>query len=216
VADPKAYGLNLPVLENHPYFVIVTTSKDIDVDLAAEFARMTLPEFKSMNPSFNKPVILGASEPQILLPFGRAESFEENLKAFKGPLSTWTAVKLGSRETVDALAQRLKVDANQIREVNDIPRGMRIKPGSTVIIPKTAKNSDVPVYLANSGALMLEKDVKKVANTKAKNTKTNSNSAKKSNGSSTQKKSVAKTDAQKSNKKPKSEAQLAQNSKKSN
>jgi membrane-bound lytic murein transglycosylase D len=224
VADPKAYGLNLPVLENHPYFVIVTTSKDIDIELAAEFARMTLPEFKAMNPSFNKPVILGASEPQILLPFGRAESFEENLKSFQGPLATWTAVKLGSRETVDNLAQRLNVDANQIREVNDIPRGMRIKPGSTVIIPKNEINSDVPIYLANSGALLLEKDIKKVASknsaktatkTKAKSPNTNNNTAKKSNTSSTQKKTTEKSDAQKSNKKPSSEAKVAQNSKKS-
>jgi len=224
VSDPKAYGLNLPVLENHPYFVIVSTSKDIDVELAAEFARMTLPEFRAMNPSFNKPVILGASEPQILLPFGRAESFEENLKSFQGPLATWTAVKLGSRETVDNLAQRLNVDANQIREVNDIPRGMRIKPGSTVIIPKNEINSDVPIYLANSGALLLEKDIKKVAskngaktatNTKAKRPNTNNNTAKKSNTSSTQKKTTEKSDAQKSNKKPSSEAKVAQNSKKS-
>jgi membrane-bound lytic murein transglycosylase D len=51
------------------------------------------------------------------------------------------------------------VDANQLREINGIPRGMRIKPGSTVIIPKTAKNSDVPVHLANNAALMLEKEV---------------------------------------------------------
>ena len=229
VSDPKAYGLNLPILENHPYFVIVTTSKDIDVELAAEFARMTLPEFKAMNPSFNKPVILGASEPQILLPFGRAESFEENLKSFEGPLATWTAVKLGSRETVDNLAQRLNVDANQVREVNAIPRGMRIKPGSTVIIPKNEINSDVPMYLANSGSLMLEKDIKKAANTNSakttkansntnKNTKaknTNNNTAKKSNSSNTQKKNTEKSDAQKSNKKPSSEAKVAQNSKKS-
>jgi membrane-bound lytic murein transglycosylase D len=227
VSDPKAYGLNLPVLENHPYFVIVTTSKDIDVDLAAEFARMTLPEFKAMNPSFNKPVILGASEPQILLPFGRAESFEENLKSFQGPLATWTAVKLGSRETVDHLARRLNVDANQIREVNAIPRGMRIKPGSTVIIPKNEINSDVPIYLANSGALMLEKDIKKAANTNsAKTTKTNTNkntkaknttndTAKKSNTGTTQKKSTEKSDTQKSNKKPSSETKVAQNPKKS-
>ena len=54
VANPKSYGLTLPTLENHPYFVIVTTSKDIDVDLAAQFARMTVDEFKAMNPSFNK------------------------------------------------------------------------------------------------------------------------------------------------------------------
>jgi membrane-bound lytic murein transglycosylase D len=209
VLDPKAYGLKLPTLENHPYFVIVTTSKDIDVDLAAEFARMTLPEFKAMNPSFNKPVILGASEPQILLPFGRAESFQENINAHKGRLSSWTAVQLGSRETVDKLATRLNVDAAQIREINGIPRGMRIKPGSTVIIPKTAKNTDVPMHLANNAALMLEKEV---AQKKAQ--------AKKNSGANKKTASNKKSASNKTNKKTKtdnkSDTKLAQNQKKSN
>jgi membrane-bound lytic murein transglycosylase D len=218
VDDPKSYGLNLPVLENHPYFVVVTTSKDVDVDLAAEFARMTVPEFKAMNPSFNKPVILGASEPQILLPFGRAESFQENLNAYKGPLSTWTAVRLGARETVDNLAKRLSVDANQIREVNGIPKGMRIKPGSTVIIPKSAKNSDVPLHLANNASLMLEKDIKKTV--AAKKSTSKKSTAKKSSASDSKKQTVAKASSQKSNqkpsKKPNSDKKLAENSKKAN
>ena len=175
---------------------------------------MTVPEFKAMNPSFNKPVILGASEPQILLPFGRAESFQENLNAYKGPLSTWTAVRLGARETVDNLAERLSVDANQIREVNGIPRGMRIKPGSTVIIPKTAKNSDVPLHLANNASLMLEKDIKKAATTKKSTAK--KSTVKKANSSGPKKQTVAKTSPQKSNKKPNSDKKMAENSKKSN
>jgi membrane-bound lytic murein transglycosylase D len=116
---------------------------------------MSLEEFRAMNPSFNKPVILGASDPQILLPFGRAESFQENLLSYKGRLSSWTAVRINSRETVDQLASRLDVDANQIRQINDIPRGMRIKPGSTVIIPKGTKASDIA--RAGCGAKTQEK-----------------------------------------------------------
>ncbi len=180
VSDPKAYGLNLPVLENHPYFVIVTTEKDIDVELAAQFARMSLEEFRAMNPSFNKPVILGASDPQILLPFGRAESFQENLLQYKGRLSSWTAIRINSRETVDQLASRLDVDANQIRQINDIPRGMRIKPGSTVIIPKGTKASDIADHLANNTSkLLLEKDVAPKPKKKPTQTAKSSQKAKK-------------------------------------
>ncbi|MFM9113932.1 MAG: transglycosylase SLT domain-containing protein, partial [Polynucleobacter victoriensis] len=160
VLDSKAYGLTLPKLQNHPYFVVVTTSKDVDVSLAAQFARMSVEEFRAMNPSFNKPVILGASEPQILLPYGRAQSFQENMNAYKGRLSSWTAIRLGARETVDQLATRLNVEAHQIREINDIPKGMRIKAGSTVIVPKVGKSKDVPEHLANNTTqLLLEKEV---------------------------------------------------------
>ena len=206
VLDSKAYGLTLPKLQNHPYFVVVTTSKDVDVSLAAQFARMTVEEFRAMNPSFNKPVILGASEPQILLPYGRAQSFQENLNAYKGRLSSWTAIRLGARETVDQLATRLNVEAHQIREINDIPKGMRIKAGSTVIVPKVGKSKDVPEYLANNTTqLLLEKEVAaKKKGVKKKGAKTTGAKKTASNGGATNKA------------KPKGESKVASNSKKSN
>lgn len=218
VANPKSYGLTLPTLENHPYFVIVTTSKDIDVDLAAQFARMTVDEFKAMNPSFNKPVILGASEPQILLPFGRAESFQENLLQYTGRLSSWTAIRVANRETVDQLATRLDVDANQVRQINNIPKGMRIKAGSTVLIPRGGKVGDVAEHLANNaGKLMLEREA--VAKPKPKTTAQNTSGSKAKKPANKQ--SGNKQTANNSNKakpKPKSEAdtKVAANEKKAN
>jgi membrane-bound lytic murein transglycosylase D len=194
--------------------VIVTTQKDIDVDLAAQFARMTVEEFRAMNPSFNKPVILGASDPQILLPFGRAESFQENLLQYTGRLSSWTAVRVANRETVEQLATRLDVDANQVRQINNIPKGMRIKAGSTVLIPRGGKVGDVAEHLANNaGKLMLEKE----AAAKAKPKTTAQNTGKKS----ANKKSANKQTANNTNKpKPKPKAQadskVAANEKKAN
>jgi membrane-bound lytic murein transglycosylase D len=211
VANPKSYGLTLPTLENHPYFVIVTTEKDIDVDLAAQFARMTLDEFKAMNPSFNKPVILGASEPQILLPFGRAESFQENLMEYTGRLSSWTAIRVANRETVDQLATRLDVDANQVRQINNIPKGMRIKAGSTVLIPRGGKVGDVAGHLANNaGKLMLEREAKP----KPKTTANNANGAKAKNPANKQ--TANNTNKPKPKPKAAADSSVATNEKKAN
>ena len=222
VADPKSYGLTLPTLENHPYFVIVTTEKDIDVELAAQFARMTLEEFRAMNPSFNKPVILGASEPQILLPFGRAESFQENLLQYTGRLSSWTAIRVANRETVDQLATRLDVDANQVRQINNIPKGMRIKAGSTVLIPRGGKVGDVAEHLANNaGKLMLEREAAK-PKAKAKTTANNGSGAKAkkpANKQAANKQTANKQTANNANKpkpKPQADPKVAANEKKAN
>jgi membrane-bound lytic murein transglycosylase D len=213
VANPKSYGLTLPTLENHPYFVIVTTEKDIDVDLAAQFARMTLDEFKAMNPSFNKPVILGASEPQILLPFGRAESFQENLMEYTGRLSSWTAIRVANRETVDQLATRLDVDANQVRQINNIPKGMRIKAGSTVLIPRGGKVGDVAGHLANNaGKLMLEREA--AAKPKPKTTANNANGAKAKNPANKQ--TANNTNKPKPKPKAPADSSVAANEKKTN
>ncbi|AQV94839.1 lytic transglycosylase [Cupriavidus necator] len=160
IANPAAYGVRLPEIPDHPYFVTVTTSRDIDVNLAAKLADMSVEEFKALNPSFNRPVILGASNPQILLPFDNAERFQYNLNTYRGGLSSWSAVTVDSRERVESLAARLNVDADTLREINSIPRGMRLKAGSTVMIPRSGHHDqDISATLADSAMLAMEPDV---------------------------------------------------------
>ena len=156
VLDPKAYGIVLPELENHPYFVAIDVTRDIDVDLIIKLADITPDDFRNLNPSFNKPVILSAANQQILLPFGRAELFQENLRSYTQPLSTWTAVSVPTTESAEQLSKRLGVSVAVLREVNAIPPGMRVRAGSTVLIPKpSTKSADVPEHLAENARLNL-------------------------------------------------------------
>jgi len=161
VMNPQAYGLALPTIPNHPYFVTVTTAHDIDVDIAAKLANMTPDEFRSLNPSFKKPVILGATQPQILLPFDNASAFEHNLKAYTGNLSSWTTYTVTERSAPAALAQKIGVDPDTLMEVNKIPVGMRLKPGSTIVIPRTDDDADedISADVAESAVLAMEPDV---------------------------------------------------------
>jgi len=158
VLDPQAYGIVLPELENHPYFVAVEVGNDIDVALVIKLAEIPSDEFQSLNPSFNKPVILSNANQQILLPFAHAEIFQANLKNYTKPLSSWTAVKVTKTEPVDQAAKTLGVDVDTLRQINGIPKGMRIKAGSTVLIPKTSHRAgDVSSAMAENASLSLEK-----------------------------------------------------------
>jgi len=158
VLDPRAYGIVLPDLENHPYFVAVDVGSDIDVALVIKLAEIPTDEFHSLNPSFNKPVILSNANQQILLPFAHAEIFQDNLKQYSKPLSSWTAVQVAKTESVDQAAKTLGVDVDTLREVNGIPKGMRIRAGSTVLIPKTNRRpGDVSTAMAENASLSLEK-----------------------------------------------------------
>ena len=158
VLDPQAYGIVLPELENHPYFVALDLDSDIDVALAIKLAEIPADEFHSLNPSLNKPVILSNANHQMLLPFAHAEIFQENLKQYTKPLSSWTAVQVSKTESVDQAAKTLGVDVDTLREVNGIPKGMRIRAGSTVLIPKTSRRpGDVSTALAENASLNLEK-----------------------------------------------------------
>jgi membrane-bound lytic murein transglycosylase D len=161
VMNPQQYGLTLPSIPNHPYFVTVTTSHDIDVDVAAKLANMTPDEFRSLNPSFKKPVILGATQPQILLPFDNASAFEHNLKDYTGQLSSWTVYTTDARTTPAALAEKIGVDADTLMSVNKIPAGMRLKAGSTLVVPRTDgdDDEDISADVAESAVLAMEPDV---------------------------------------------------------
>jgi len=188
VLDPKSYGIVLPELENHPYFVALDVDNDIDVALVIKLAEIPEEEFYNLNPSFNKPVILSNANQQILLPFAHAEIFQSNLKAYSKPLSTWTAVKIAKTESVDQAAKTLGVDVDALRAVNGIPKGMRIKAGSTVLIPKTSSRpGDVSTAMAENASLSLEKPAppaqkcakssKSGQNTKCASTKAKGNSS---------------------------------------
>ena len=62
VLDAERFGLALPSVANHPYFLSVKLERDIDVELAAaQFAGLSVEEFSLFNPQSNKPVILAAA-----------------------------------------------------------------------------------------------------------------------------------------------------------
>ncbi len=136
----------------------IDIDSDIDGALAIKLAEIPADEFHSLNPSLNKPVILSNASQQMLLPFAHAEIFQENLKQYTKPLSSWTAVQVSRTESVDQAAKTLGVDVDTLREVNGIPKGMRIRAGSTVLIPKTSRRpGDVSTALAENASLNLEK-----------------------------------------------------------
>jgi membrane-bound lytic murein transglycosylase D len=159
ISDPQQYGLTLPDIPNHPYFVTVTTARDIDVTMAAKLAGMSVEEFRSLNPSFAKPVILGATNPQILLPFDNAATFQKNLGSYTGALSSWTTYTVTERARPAAIAEKIGVDADTLMSVNRIPAGMRLKPGSTIVVPRTDDDDeDISADVAENAMLAIERD----------------------------------------------------------
>jgi len=129
------------------------------VDKVIQLSEITREQFLALNPSYYGPVILSGFNQEILLPYGKAELFKKNLSTNKAPLTSWTVVKLDRTDTVDSVASRLNTDADQIRDVNKIPKGMKIRSGSTIIIPKNENHQgNVPIDLAQNPSLSLERE----------------------------------------------------------
>ena len=156
VARPADFGLTLPELLNHPYFLSVPIEHDIDVAVAIRLADLPLDEFQSLNPQMNRPVILAAGTPQVLLPYDNANRFVRELPRHRGPLATWTAWTAPKTMKTAEAARSVGMADEQLREVNHIPARMMIKAGSTLLVPRgNALLADVSSHVADNATMSL-------------------------------------------------------------
>ena len=161
VANPQAFNADLPLIENHPYFQTVDITRDIDVSLVAQLAGVREEDFRALNPSLHRPVILAAGMPQILLPWDNAQVFRKNLEAYtEGQYASWTVWSVPSNMSVSAAAQRAGMSEADLRKVNGIPPRMLIKAGSALMIPRAnSTRQDVPGQIADNGQVAFTPEI---------------------------------------------------------
>ncbi len=161
VANPEAFGAELPLIENHPYFQRVQITRDIDVALAARLADVKIEDFKALNPSAHRPVIIAAGTPHILLPWNNATVFQRNFEAYtQGQYATWTAWTAPSTMNPAEAARRSGMNEAELRSINNIPPRMLIKVGSTLLVPRSAKvENDVTGHVADTGQVSLAPEI---------------------------------------------------------
>jgi membrane-bound lytic murein transglycosylase D len=157
VGNPPQYSVVLPSIPNHPYFQSVPLPRDMDVTVAAKLADISEQDFKALNPSAHRPVLLAAGSPNILLPWDNAEVFQRNYEASTlGRMATWTAWIAPSTMKVADAAKRVNMSEADFRAINNIPPRMLIKAGSALLVPRSANiMGDVTAQVADNGKLDL-------------------------------------------------------------
>ena len=161
VTAPESFNALLPLIENHPFFQTVSITRDIDVATAARLADVSLEDFKALNPSVNRPVILAAGVPQILLPWDNAAVFQRNLDAqSKGQLATWTVWIAPSTMNPAEAARRTGMSEAELRSINNIPPRVVITTGSSLLVPRSARMlQDVAAQVADNGQVGLAPEI---------------------------------------------------------
>ena len=162
IAHPEVYNIALPKVENQPYFTTVGKTRDIDVKLAAQLAELPMDEFKALNPQFNRPVIVGSTKTELLLPQENADKFKINLAQWGRTLSSWTTHTVtNTREKIETLAAKFSTTPDVLREANSIPPKMRLRAGSTILVPKTESTGEanISAEVADNAKMMIEPDV---------------------------------------------------------
>ena len=161
VAHPERFQASLPAIGNHPYFDTVDITRDIDVALVARMAGISEADFRELNPSLHRPVILAAGMPQVLLPWESAQNFRRNMLNYnEGRLASWTVWTVPANMTVSAAAQRSGMSEAEMRSLNGIPPRMMIKAGSALMVPRAAgSGKDVPGSVADNGQMAFTPEI---------------------------------------------------------
>jgi membrane-bound lytic murein transglycosylase D len=161
IAQPQNFNVRLPLIQNHPYFKSVSITRDIDVKLAANFSGVSLEDFKALNPSMSRPVILAAGTPEILLPWDNADRFQRRLEEHaQKQLATWTAWSVPKTMKVSEVSKLVKMTEAELRSVNQIPSGMQVKQGSTLLVARQgALDADVTEHLADNAKISFAPEI---------------------------------------------------------
>jgi membrane-bound lytic murein transglycosylase D len=135
ISNPRLLGFELDSVPNQPYFAVVKAPGHIDVLKAAQLADMPVEEFRSLNPGYNRPVIIQAAARQIVLPIDKVDGFHANLESNDDPLVTWQTYTLKNGETLDKVAAKFGTSVFRLREVNGFNGRKRVRPGQMVLVP---------------------------------------------------------------------------------
>lgn len=161
IAQPENFNARLPYIQNHPYFKSVSITRDIDVKLAANFAGVSMDDFRALNPSMSRPVILAAGTPEILLPWDNAERFLRRLDEHANkPLASWTAWTVPKTMKASEASKLVNMSEAELRSVNAIPKGMQVKQGSTLLVARQGSlDTDVTEHLADNAQISFAPEI---------------------------------------------------------
>jgi len=140
VADPAAFGLSLPEIDDSEYFASVELDGQMDLALLAELAGITLDEFYALNPGYNRwatdpdgphrAVVPVAAAPQLAAAIADLPSTQR---------MRWVRYRIRNGDSLITIASRHDTTPAVIREVNGI-RGNVIRAGHHLMIPTATRS----------------------------------------------------------------------------
>ena len=152
ILKAKSFGLELPPIANRPYFTVVKSPGNIEVLRAAQLANMAVDEFRSLNPGYNRAVMLHGAVHQIVLPVENVDQFRANLASNSDPLVTWQLYRWKRGDNLQGVAARFGISVGRLREVNGFALKRRVSAGSIWLVPSVAKdNPNEPDPSDNTG-----------------------------------------------------------------
>jgi len=134
-ADPGAFGLDLPPLDNKPYFAAATTGGQIDLNVAARLADMSAEDLLALNAGHKRWTSRPNGPNELLLPIDRIERFERAVAILPADQRLrWQRYRIKPGDSLNRIARQHGVTVKAIRHSNGL-RDSRIRAGKDLLIP---------------------------------------------------------------------------------
>ncbi|MBX7149331.1 LysM peptidoglycan-binding domain-containing protein [bacterium] len=154
-----------------------------DVYVLAKCAGVSVDEIRDLNPSLVAGVTPPGSKYDIVLPEGTADTFNENYcKVPRNSRANFVFHRVAKHETLYTIANKYKVPAQKIAQINNIAAKAKLAPGRIVMVPKEGKaleklmaETQPGVVNKNDGLLTASSEIVPAKKEKAKNKKQRDN-----------------------------------------
>lgn len=137
ILAPERFGVALTPIPDAAYFERVRLTRAIDAQAAARLAGMDKEEFLALNAAFPRRVLHSDAPIELILPAGRADTFQRNLES--GDWDRWQPYTVRRGERPADVARRLGVSLARLEAHNTLrlQRG-RFAADQTLLVPVTA------------------------------------------------------------------------------
>jgi membrane-bound lytic murein transglycosylase D len=135
VADPEAYGLELPEISNKPYFTVAGTGGQIDLNVAALSADLSVEQLLALNAGHKRWASRPDGPHELLLPVAHVDQFETALASLPDERRLrWQRYRIERGDNLNRIARRHGVTVEAIRRSNGL-KDSRIRAGRELLIP---------------------------------------------------------------------------------
>jgi membrane-bound lytic murein transglycosylase D len=134
ISESERHGIAIEQLPDQPYFNQVTIHASMDIHAAARLADMSSDEFIALNAAFPRKLIRSDTPVKLLVPVGKADTFQRNLKS--GSWDTWQPYPAQKGERPAALAKRFDVSLSRLEEHNQLhTKNGKLVRAQTILVP---------------------------------------------------------------------------------
>ena len=142
INHPDRYHMTLPDLANKPYWEVVQTMGQLDLNKAAVLAEVSPKELYLLNAGFNQWATHPDGPHELIIPVGKAEVFREQVSKLQSTERlAWERHKVSYGESLGSIANRYRTTVETIRSANDI-QGNLIHTGDSLMIPAASPGTD--------------------------------------------------------------------------